>query len=87
MLEKLGAEIVIPCHQKPGMPFDSSCFTYMKSYLAVTEVELANTKTTGELFLNMALKFQGSNLLFLSNEMNAAVFKGGRDWEWRDDEN
>ncbi len=87
MLEKLGAETVIPGHQKPGMPFDSSSFTYMKKYLAATEVELANTKTTGEFFLNMALQFPGSNLLFLSNEMNAAVFKGGRDWEWRDDEN
>jgi hypothetical protein len=59
----------------------------MKKYLAATEVELANTKTTGEFFLNMVLQFQGSNLLFLCNEMNAAVFKGGRDWEWRDDEN
>lgn len=86
MLEKLGAEIVIPGHQKPGMPFDSSCFEYMKKYLAATEQEIAKTETTGDFFLNMALHFPGSNLLFLSNEMNAAVFKGGRDWEWRDED-
>lgn len=84
-LEKLGAEVIIPGHQKPGMPFDSSCFTFMKEYLKATEEELANTETTGDFFYNMAMRFQGSNLLFLSNEMNAAVFKGGRDWEWRDD--
>lgn len=85
-LEKLGAEIVIPGHQKPGMPFDSSCYTFMKEYLKATEEELANTETTGEFFYNMALRFPDSNLLFLSNEMNAAVFKGGRDWEWRDED-
>lgn len=84
-IEKLGAEVIIPGHQKPGMPFDSSCFTFMKEYLKATEEELANTETTGDFFYNMAMRFQGSNLLFLSNEMNAAVFKGGRDWEWRDD--
>ena len=84
-LEKLGAEVVIPGHQKPGMPFDSSCFTFMKDYLIATEEELANTETMGDLFYNMALRFPDANLIFLSNEMNSAVFKGGRDWEWRDD--
>ena len=83
-LEKLGAEVVIPGHQKPGMPFDSSCYTFMKEYLIATEEELANTETTEDFFYNMAMRFPDSNLLFLSNEMNAAVFKGGRDWEWRD---
>lgn len=83
-LEKLGAEVVIPGHQKPGMPFDSSCYTFMKEYLIATEEELANTQTTEGFFYNMAMRFPDSNLLFLSNEMNAAVFKGGRDWEWRD---
>jgi len=85
-LEKLGAEVVIPGHQKPGMPFDTSCYTFMKDYLKATEEELANTETTGDFFYNMAMRFSGSNLLFLSNEMNAAVFKGGRDWEWRDED-
>ena len=84
MLEKLGADVVIPGHQKPGMPFDSSCYTFMKEYLIATEEELANTETTEDFFYKMAMRFPDSNLLFLSNEMNAAVFKGGRDWEWRD---
>ena len=83
-LEKLGAEVVIPGHQKPGMPFDYSSFTFMKDYLIATEEELANTETTGDFFYNMALRFPDANLIFLSNEMNSAVFKGGRDWEWRD---
>ncbi len=86
MLEKLGAETVIPGHQSPGMPFDSSCFVYMKEYLKATKEVLASTDTTSEFFLEMALRFPNSNLLFLSNEMNAAVFKGGRDWEWRDED-
>lgn len=80
-LEKLGAEVVIPGHQKPGMPFDSSCYTFMKEYLIATEEELANTETTEGFFYNMAMRFPDSNLLFLSNEMNAAVFKG-HIWIW-----
>jgi glyoxylase-like metal-dependent hydrolase (beta-lactamase superfamily II) len=83
-LEQLGAEVVIPGHQKPGMPLDSSSFKFMKDYLMATEEELSNTKDTAAFFYAMALRFPEANLLFLSNEMNAAVFKGGRDWEWRD---
>jgi hypothetical protein len=33
----------------------------------------------------MAIRFPEANLIFLSNEMNSAVFKGGRDWNWRED--
>jgi glyoxylase-like metal-dependent hydrolase (beta-lactamase superfamily II) len=84
-LEKLGAEVVIPGHQKPGMPFDSSCFKFMKEYLIATEEELAKTKDTSAFFYAMAMRFPEANLIFLSNEMNAAVFKGGRDWNWRDE--
>jgi len=84
-LEKLGAEVVIPGHQKPGMPFDSSCFRFMKEYLVATEEELAKTKDTAAFFYAMAMRFPEANLIFLSNEMNAAVFKGGRDWDWRDE--
>ena len=84
-LEKLGAEVVIPGHQKPGMPFDSSSFKFMKDYLVATEEELAKTTDTASFFYAMALRFPDANLLFLSNEMNAAVFKGGRDWNWRDE--
>ncbi|MBN2402054.1 MAG: MBL fold metallo-hydrolase [Spirochaetes bacterium] len=84
-LEKLGAEVIIPGHQKPGMPFDSSNYKFMKDYLIATEEELAKTKETSEFFYAMAMRFPEANLIFLSNEMNAAVFKGGRDWNWRDE--
>jgi glyoxylase-like metal-dependent hydrolase (beta-lactamase superfamily II) len=84
-LEKMGAEVVIPGHQKPGMPFDSSNFKFMKDYLVATEEELVKTKDTGAFFYAMAMRFPEANLIFLSNEMNAAVFKGGRDWNWRDE--
>jgi len=84
-LEKMGAEVVIPGHQKPGMPFDNSSFSFTKEYLIATEEELAKTNDTGTFFLNMALRFPDANLIFLSNEMNSAVFKGGRDWDWRED--
>ncbi len=84
-LEKMGAAVVIPGHQKPGMPFDASSFKFTKDYLIATEEELAKTKDTGAFFYAMALRFPDANLIFLSNEMNAAVFKGGRDWNWRDE--
>jgi glyoxylase-like metal-dependent hydrolase (beta-lactamase superfamily II) len=84
-LEKMGAEVVIPGHQKPGMPFDNSSFTFTKDYLIATEEELAKTDSTGDFFYAMAMRYPDANLLFLSNEMNAAVFKGGRDWNWRED--
>jgi glyoxylase-like metal-dependent hydrolase (beta-lactamase superfamily II) len=84
-LQKMGAEVVIPGHQKPGMPFDNSSFTFTKDYLIATEEELAKTKDTGAFFYAMATRFPEANLIFLSNEMNSAVFKGGRDWNWRDE--
>jgi glyoxylase-like metal-dependent hydrolase (beta-lactamase superfamily II) len=84
-LEKIGAEVVIPGHQKPGMPFDASSFSFTKDYLIATEEELARTNDTGAFFLAMAKRFPDANLIFLSNEMNSAVFKGGRDWRWQDE--
>jgi glyoxylase-like metal-dependent hydrolase (beta-lactamase superfamily II) len=84
-LEKLGAEVVIPGHQKPGMPFDTSCYTFMKNYLYATEEVIASTKSEGDFYYAMCQKFPQANL-FISNEMNAGVFKGGKDWNWREDD-
>ena len=81
-LEKMGAEVVIPGHEKPGMPFNNSSFQYTKEYIEITEQELARQKTTEGFFYAMSMKYQGSILNFLSNEMNSAVFKGNRDWHW-----
>ena len=85
MLEKMGAETIIPGHQKPGMPFDGSNFTFMKNYLYATEEVIASSKTEGDFYYGMCQKFPEANL-FISNEMNAGVFKGGKDWNWREDE-
>jgi glyoxylase-like metal-dependent hydrolase (beta-lactamase superfamily II) len=85
MLEKMGAETVIPGHQKPGMPFDGSNYTFMKNYLYATEEVIASTKSEGDFYYAMCQKFPQANL-FISNEMNAGVFKGGKDWNWREDE-
>ncbi|MCJ7604511.1 MAG: MBL fold metallo-hydrolase [Dehalococcoidales bacterium] len=83
-LETMGAEVVIPGHQKPGMPFDESSFTFTKEYLVATEEELANTHDVGGFYYAMVKRFPDANL-FISNEMNTQVFKGGLDWDWRED--
>jgi glyoxylase-like metal-dependent hydrolase (beta-lactamase superfamily II) len=83
-LEKLGAEVVIPGHQKPGMPFDSSSFSFMKEYLIATEEVLASTEDEAGFYYAMVKRFPDANL-FISNEMNAGFFKGGMDWNWRED--
>jgi len=83
-LEKMGAEVIIPGHQKPGMPFDSSSFTFTKDYLVATDEEIANTKDVAGFYYAMVKRFPEANL-FISNEMNAGVFKGGMDWNWRED--
>jgi glyoxylase-like metal-dependent hydrolase (beta-lactamase superfamily II) len=83
-LEKMGAEVVIPGHQKPGMPFDYSSFNFTKEYLVATEEELVNTSDEAGFYYAMVKRFPDANL-FISNEMNAGFFKGGMDWNWRDD--
>jgi glyoxylase-like metal-dependent hydrolase (beta-lactamase superfamily II) len=79
----MGAEVIIPGHQKPGMPFDRSSLEFTRAYLVATEEELARTDSVGEFYYVMAERFPEAQLLHLSNEMNANVFKGGRDWHWR----
>jgi glyoxylase-like metal-dependent hydrolase (beta-lactamase superfamily II) len=83
-LEKMGAEVVIPGHQKPGMPFDSSSYSFTKEYLVATEEELASTSDVAGFYYAMVTRFPDANL-FISNEMNSNVFKGGRYWDWRED--
>jgi glyoxylase-like metal-dependent hydrolase (beta-lactamase superfamily II) len=82
-LEKLDAGVIIPGHQKPGMPFDSSSFDFTKDYIVATEEELARTKDVASFYYAMVKRFPEANL-FISNEMNANVFKGGMNWNWRE---
>jgi len=85
-LETLGAEVVIPGHAKPGYPFDDSVFDYCKTYLRVAEEQLEKTETAAEYFFNMCQLYPDSVLINLSNEMNAMVLKGGREWQlWNED--
>jgi glyoxylase-like metal-dependent hydrolase (beta-lactamase superfamily II) len=84
-LEKLGAEVIIPGHQKPGMPFDYSSCTFTKDYLVATEEALAETDDVAGFYYAMVKRFPDANL-FISNEMNAGFFKGGMDWNWREEE-
>ena len=83
-IESMGAEIIIPGHQKPGMPFDRSSLDFTREYIRATEEELLKTESVGEFYYAMAERFPNANLTRLSNGMNAAVFKGGLDWNWRE---
>jgi glyoxylase-like metal-dependent hydrolase (beta-lactamase superfamily II) len=83
-LEKMDAEVIIPGHQKPGMPFDASSCTFTKDYLIATEEALAETTDEANFYYAMVQRFPDANL-FISNEMNAGVFKGGKNWNWKDE--
>ncbi len=85
-IETIGAEVIIPGHQKPGMQFDRSSLDFTREYLVATEEELARTDTVAGFYYAMAERFPRADLIHLSNEMNANVFKGGRDWHWREEE-
>ena len=82
-LRRMDAEVIIPGHQKPGMPFDSSSCDFTRDYLVATEEELAGTNDVAGFYYAMVKRFPEANL-FISNEMNANVFKGGLDWNWRE---
>jgi glyoxylase-like metal-dependent hydrolase (beta-lactamase superfamily II) len=83
-LEAIGAEVIIPGHQKPGMPFNSTSFSFTKDYLVATDEELPKTKDVAGFYYAMVKCFPDANL-FISNEMNSNVFKGGMSWDWRED--
>jgi glyoxylase-like metal-dependent hydrolase (beta-lactamase superfamily II) len=84
-LKAMGAEVVIPGHQKPGMPFDSSGLDFTRDYLIATDEELPRTQDVAGFYYAMTKRFPEANL-FISNEMNASVFKGGMNWNWKDEE-
>jgi glyoxylase-like metal-dependent hydrolase (beta-lactamase superfamily II) len=85
-IEKYGADIIIPGHQKPGMPFDKSSLDFTREYLVATEDVLAKTDTAAAFYYEMNARFPAATLISKSNEMNANVFKAGRDWHWREEE-
>jgi hypothetical protein len=82
-LETMGAEVIIPGHQKPGMPFDASSLNFTRDYVIATDEELAKTNDVAGFYYAMVKRFPDANL-FISNEMNANVFKGDMDWNWRE---
>jgi len=84
-IEKMGAEVIIPGHQKPGMQFDKSSLDFTREYVAATEDELARTDSVAEFYLAMLKRFPQANL-FISNDMNANVFKGNMNWNWREEQ-
>jgi glyoxylase-like metal-dependent hydrolase (beta-lactamase superfamily II) len=85
-IETMGAEVIIPGHQKPGCQFDRSSLDFTRDYLVATEEELLRHDTVAGFYYAMAERFRGADLIHLSNEMNANVFKGDRDWHWREGE-
>jgi glyoxylase-like metal-dependent hydrolase (beta-lactamase superfamily II) len=82
-IEKMGAEVIIPGHQKPGMQFDKSSLDFTREYVVATEEELARTDSVAEFYFAMLKRFPQANL-FISNDMNANVFKGNLNWNWRE---
>jgi hypothetical protein len=56
----------------------------MKDYLVATEEVIAETTDEANFYYAMVQRFPEANL-FISNEMNAGVFKGGKDWNWKDE--
>ena len=82
-LRKINAEVIIPGHQKPGMPFDTSSMDFTRDYVAATDEELPKTNDVAGFYYAMVKRFPDANL-FISNEMNSNVFKGDMDWNWRE---
>lgn len=81
----LQPQVVIPGHMREGCQFDMSGLKFMSDYLIETEKALEQTNTPGDFYYYMSKKFPYATLNRLSNEMNAEVFKGGREWAWNED--
>jgi glyoxylase-like metal-dependent hydrolase (beta-lactamase superfamily II) len=82
-IEKMGAEVIIPGHQRPGMQFDKSSLDFTREYIVATDEELVRTSSVAEFYCAMVNRFPQANL-FISNDMNSRVFKGNLDWNWRE---
>jgi hypothetical protein len=78
--------VIIPGHARPGMPFDKSACEFTRDYLLATEEELERQTDVAGFYMAMAERFPQAHLVHLSNEMNANVFKGNRDWHWREED-
>ncbi|MBR6653665.1 MAG: MBL fold metallo-hydrolase [Oscillospiraceae bacterium] len=81
---KFGAELVVPGHVRQGEILDGRAFQYTMDYIRETERTLESTDSEKEFFYDMCMKFPDDVLLLLSNDMNASVFLGGREWNWSD---
>ena len=84
-IQALNPLVIIPGHAKPNTPFDYTCLDFMRKYLEDTEWCVDNAKTDAEFFYEMCKRTPDASLVMLSNDMNASVFKGGREWNWEDD--
>ncbi len=84
-IEALHPDVIIPGHMREGTLLDESSLKFMRKYLIATEEEIKSTTTPGDFYYHMAKRFPSATLNILSNEMNAEVFKGGRDWSWNED--
>jgi glyoxylase-like metal-dependent hydrolase (beta-lactamase superfamily II) len=84
-LAALDVDVYIPGHARPGMPFDDACVTFTRDYLLATEEAIRTTNTAAEFYYFMWRRFPTANYL-ASNEMNAEVYKGGRVWDWNDEQ-
>ena len=92
-IRALGADVIIPGHAKRGMSFDESGLDYTRDYVMKTdevldEVVARGNKDTGvfEFYYKMDTAFFDSKLK-MSNEMNANVLLGDREWNdlWNED--
>lgn len=87
-----GYDVIVPGHAAANRPFDECGLDYTKAYLEATKKHYQAAKSNpdenarvAEFFQNMELDFFDSELR-KSNEMNAAVLLGSREWndEWND---
>ena len=67
------------------MPLDESSLEFMEQYLTATEEELERNSDAAGFFYAMFKRFPYATLLNYSNEMNAEVLLGGREWNWNED--